>query len=44
MKASVGLCINKLSDVAAESELKVDCERFRSESEEPRTPDGLADS
>jgi len=44
MKASVELCINKLSDAAAKSELKADWERFESESGELRTPDGLADS
>ena len=40
MKASVELCINKLSDAAAKSELKVDWEKFDSELGELRTPDG----
>jgi len=31
MKASAELCINKLSDAAAKSELKADWERFGSE-------------
>jgi len=31
MKASVELCINKLSDAAAESELKANCEKCDSE-------------
>jgi len=44
MKASVELCINKLSDAAAKSELKANCERFDSELGELRTPDDLADS
>ena len=44
MKASVELCMNKLSDGAAKSELKADWERFESELWELRTPDGLADS
>jgi len=44
MKASVELYINKLSDAAAKSGLKADCEKFDSELGEPRTPDGLADS
>ena len=30
MKASVELCINKLSDAAAKSELKANCEKFDS--------------
>ena len=44
MKASVELRISKLSDVAAKSELKANCEKFDSELRELRTPDGLADS
>jgi len=44
MKASAELCINKLSDAAAKSKLKVDWERFARKLEEFRTPDGLADS
>jgi len=44
VKASVELCINKLSDAAAKSELKVNCEKSDSELGELRTPDGLADS
>ena len=44
MKASAELCINKLSDAAAKSELKVNCEKSDSELGELRTPDGLADS
>jgi len=44
MKASVELCINKLSDAAAKSKIKADWERFESELGELRTPDGLADS
>jgi len=43
MKASVELCINKLSDAAAKSELKASGEKFESELE-LRTVDGLADS
>jgi len=43
MKASVELCINKLSDAAVESELKVNCEKFNSELGELRTPDSLTD-
>ena len=31
MKASVELCINKLSDATAKSELKVNCEKIDSE-------------
>ena len=42
MKAAE-LCINKLSDSAAKSELKADWERFGNELGELRTPDGLAD-
>ena len=44
MKASEELCINKLSDAAAKSELKANCEKFDSELGELRTPDGLTDS
>jgi len=44
MKASVELCINKLSDAAAKSELKANCEKFDSEFGELGTPDGLTDS
>jgi len=44
MKASVELCINKLSDAAAKSEVKANCEMFDSELGEFKTPDGLADS
>jgi len=44
MKASVELCINKLSDTTAKSELKAGGEKFDSESGELGTLDGLADS
>ena len=44
MKASVELCINKLSDAAAKSELKANCEKFDSELGEFGMLDGLADS
>jgi len=44
MKASVELCINKLSDAAAKSELKASFNKFDSELRKLRTPDGLADS
>jgi len=44
MKASVELCINKLSDAAAKSELKANCEKFDSELGELGTLDGLIDS
>ena len=44
MKTSVELCINILSDAAAKSEFKADYEKFDSEFEELRTPNGLADS
>jgi len=44
MKASVKLCINKLSDAAAIFELKSNCEKFHSELGELRTPDGSTDS
>jgi len=40
MKASVELCINKLSDAAAKPELKANRENFDSEFGELRTPDG----
>ena len=36
--------INKLTDAAAKSELKSNCEKFDSELEELRKLDGLADS
>ena len=44
MKASVELCIKKLSDVPTKSELKAKHGKFDSEFGEIRTPDGLADS
>ena len=44
MKASVELCIIKLSDAAAKSGLKANCEKFECELRELRMPDGLADS
>jgi len=44
MKASVELCISKLSDAAAESELKGNCEKFDDELRKLRTPVVLADS
>ena len=44
VKALVELCINKLSDAAAKSELKANCEKFDSELGELGTPDGLTDS
>ena len=44
MKASVELCINKLSDAAAKSELKANCEKFDSEFEELRMPSGCVSS
>jgi len=44
MKASAELCINKLSDAAAKSELKANCEKFDSELGEFGMLDGLADS
>jgi len=44
MKASVELCINKLSDASAKSKLKTNCEKFDSELRELTAPDGLADS
>jgi len=43
MKASAELCINKLSDASAKSELKATCQKFDSAGK-LRTPDGLADS
>ena len=43
MKASVELCINKLSDAAAKSKPKANCEKFDSELGDLRTPDGLAE-
>ena len=43
-KASVKLCINKLYDAAAKSELKANCEKFDSELGELGTLDGLADT
>ena len=43
VKASVELRINKLSDAAAKSELKGNCEKFGSGLGELGTPDGLAD-
>jgi len=43
MKASVELCINKLSDAAAKSELEANREKFDSELGELGTLDGLAD-
>jgi len=44
MKASLELCINKLSDAATKSQLKAICEKFDGEFGESRTPGGLADS
>jgi len=44
MKASVKLCINKLSGATPKSALKANCEKFDSELGELRTPDGLTDS
>jgi len=44
MKASLELCIKNLSDAAAKSKLKTNCEKFHSELGEFKTPDGLADS
>ena len=44
MKAFVELCISKLSDDAAKSEVKAKCEKFDSELGELRTPVGLAES
>jgi len=44
VKACVELCINNLSDAAAKSELKANCEKFDSELGELGTLDGLADT
>ena len=44
MKASVEPCINKLSDVAAKSELKANCKKFDGELRELRTTDGCVSS
>jgi len=44
VKSSVELCISKLSDAAAKSEFKANCEKFDSELEELGTLDVLADS
>jgi len=44
VKASVELCIKKLSDAAAKSELEASCEKFDSELGELGTLDGLAES
>jgi len=44
VKTSVELCINKLSDAAAKSELEVNCEKFDSELGDLGTLDDLADS
>jgi len=44
MKASVELCINKLSATPAKSELKANCEKFDSEFGELRTPSGCVSS
>ena len=44
MKASVELCINKLSDAVAKSELSANCEKFDCEIGELGILDGLADS
>jgi len=44
MKSCVELCINKLYEAAAKSELKANCEKFDSELGELGTPDDLADS
>jgi len=41
MKASIELCINKLSDAAAKSKPKANCEKFDSELGKLWTPDGL---
>ena len=43
-KASVELCISKLSDAAAKFELKANFAKVNSELEERGTLDGLADS
>ena len=44
MKASVEMCIDKLSDAAAKSELKANCQKFDNELAELGTLDVLADS
>ena len=44
VKASEELCINKLSDAAAKSELKANCETFDSKLGNLGTLDDLADS
>jgi len=44
VKASVELCINKLSYAAAKPELKANCEKFVSDLGELGKLDGLADS
>jgi len=44
MKSSVELCVNKLYDAAAESELKANCEKFDSGLGELGTLDDLAAS
>jgi len=44
VKASVKLCINKLSDAAAKSGLEANCEKFDSELGELGILDDLADS
>ena len=44
MKASVELCINKLSGAAAKSDLKAKCKKFGSELGDLRMSDDLADS
>jgi len=44
MKASVELCINKLSDAAVNSEFKANCEKSDSELWQRTTSDGLTDS
>ena len=44
VKAFVELCINKLSDAAAEFVLKANCEKFDSGLREIETLDGLAES
>jgi len=44
MKASVELCINKLSGAAAKSDLKAKCKKFDSELGDLRMSDDLADS
>jgi len=44
VKASVELCISKLYDAAAKSELKANCEKFDSELAEIGTLDDMTDS